>query len=384
MMSLVDRQHPIPEAIVCGAGAAGLAAAAALRAVGVDVIVLERTEEVGASWRTRYDGLRLNTPGWMSTQPGYRASRRRYGEYPSRDAWVKYLEDYAAHHRIDVRFGAGVRRLTPASRGWRVEADGEDLEARFVVVATGFDHDPDLPDWPGRDGFSGELIHSSAYRNPEPYQGRDVLVVGPGVTGSEVAALLSQGGAGRVRVACRTPPNLTARKFLGVSVNIHGLALERLPLRVADQLGWLSQWMLFGNLDRYGLPRSPIGIATQSRRQQAPAYDSGFVSLLKAGRIEIVAAVVGFDGPSVLLADETRIQPDAVIAATGYRRGLEPLVGHLGVLDEDGKPLVSGGNQHPSARGLFFNGYRSDLSGQLRLMRPDARAIARAARQHRR
>jgi putative flavoprotein involved in K+ transport len=365
---------------VCGAGAAGLAAAAALRAVGVDVTVLERTEEVGASWRTRYDGLRLNTTGWMSTQPGYRAGRRRYGEFPTRDAWIRYLEDYASHHRLDVRFATQVRRLGSMDGGWRVETEGDDLQARFVVIATGFDHDPDLPDWPGRDGFSGELIHSSAYRNPEPYRDRDVLVVGPGVTGSEVAALLSRGGAGRVRVACRTPPNLTARKILGASVNVHGLALERLPLRVADQIGWLSQRALFGNLDRYGLPRSPIGIATMSRRQQAPAYDSGFVGLLKAGRIEIVAAVAGFEGPDVLLADETRIQPDAVIAATGYRRGLEPLVGHLGVLDEDGKPLVSGGGQHPSTGGLFFNGYRSDLSGQLRLMRPDARAIARAVR----
>jgi putative flavoprotein involved in K+ transport len=368
------------DAVVCGAGAAGLAAAAALGSAGVEATVLERADRVGASWRSRYDALRLNTPGWMSTQPGYRASRRRYGEFPTRDAWIRYLEDYAAHHRLDIRFGTGVRKLEPLDGGWRIETDGEDMQARVVVVATGFDHDPHLPDWPGRETFSGELIHSSAYRNPEPFQGRDVLVVGPGVTGSEVAALLSQGGARRVRVACRTPPNLTARKILGVSVNILGLALERLPLRAADQLGWLTQRALFGNLDRYGLPRSPIGVATQSRRQQAPAYDSGFVGLLKARRIEIVAALVGFDGPDVLLADNARIQPDVVIAATGYRRGLEPLVGHLGVLGEDGTPLVSGGDDHPSAKGLFFNGYRSNLTGQLRLMRPDARAIARAVK----
>jgi putative flavoprotein involved in K+ transport len=372
------------EVIVCGAGTAGLAAAASLRSAGVEAIVLERTEEVGASWRTRYDGLRLNTPGWMSTQPGYRASRRRYGEFPTRDAWVRYLEDYAAHHRIDVRFGTQARRLEPLNGGWRVETDSEDLQARYVVVATGFDRDPYLPDWPGREQFGGELIHSSAYRNPEPYRGRDVLVVGPGTTGSEVAALLSRGGAGRVRVACRTPPNLVTRKFLGVSINVPGLALERLPLRVADQIAWLGQRIAFGDLDRYGLSRSPLGIATQSRRQQAPAYDSGFVGLLKAGRIEIVAAVAGFDGSGVSLADGTRIQPEVVVAATGYRRGLEPLVGHLGVLDEDGKPLLSGGKQHPSAPGLFFNGYRSDLSGQLRLMRLDARAIARAVRTRKR
>src|SRR6478672_2615407 len=113
------------EAIVCGAGTAGLAAAAALQRAGIETIVLERTGQVGSSWRTRYDGLRLNTPGWMSTQPGYRASRRRYGEFPPRDAWVQYLEDYAAHHRIDVRFDTQVQRLASVTGGWRVESDRE-------------------------------------------------------------------------------------------------------------------------------------------------------------------------------------------------------------------------------------------------------------------
>lgn len=375
------------EAIVLGAGAAGLAAAATLQSAGIDTVVLERSDQVGASWRSRYDGLRLNTTAWMSTQPGFRARRRCFGEFPSRDAWIEYLESYAAHHRIYVRFGTEAQQLAPVDGGWRVGTDRGELQARFVVVATGYDHDPNVPHWPGRDGFTGELIHSSAYRNPEPYRDRDVLVVGPGTTGSEVAVLLSRGGARRVRVACRTPPNVLARKFLGLSVNLHGIALNRFPLRVADQIIWLSQRMRFGNLDRYGLPRSPDGVATTlRRRQQTPAYDEldGFVAALKAGRIEIVGAVVGFEGPEVLLVDGTRIQPEAVIAATGYRRGLEPLVAHLGVLGEDGIPLVSGGNQHPSAPGLFFTGYRADLSGQLRLMRPDARAIARTVRQERR
>jgi putative flavoprotein involved in K+ transport len=371
----------VTSAIVCGAGAAGLAAAATLGRAGLDVTVLERADDVGASWRSRYDGLRLNTPGWMSTLPGYRATRRRYGEYPSRDSWVRYLEDYAERHKIDVRFRTQARKVTARDGTWLVETDGDVLDARFVVVATGYDHDPDLPDWHDRDSYTRELIHSSAYRNPDPYRGRDVLVVGPNTTGSEVANYLVKGGAGRVRLACRTPPNITARKFLGLPVNIPGIALNRVPLRIADQVGRLTQRMMFGELDKYGLPRSPDGVATTlSSRQQAPAYDDGFIDELKAGRIEIVAAVVGFDGDDVVLADDTRIQPDAVIAATGYRRGLAQLVGHLGVLDESGIPVVNGGEQHPSAPGLFFNGYRADLSGQLRLMRFDARAIARTAR----
>ena len=108
---------------MCGAGTAGLAAAATLRGVGVDTVVLEQADQVGSSWRSRYDGLRLNTAGWMSTQPGFRASRRRYGEYPTRDKWIEYLEDYAAHHQVDVRFGTTVQKVAPVEGGWRVTSD---------------------------------------------------------------------------------------------------------------------------------------------------------------------------------------------------------------------------------------------------------------------
>ena len=193
-----------------------------------------------------------------------------------------------------------------------------------------------------------------------------MLVVGPGTTGSEVAALLARGGAGRVRVACRTPPNLITRKILGASINVHGLVLERLPLRVADQIAWLSQRILFGDLDRYGLPRSPIGLATLSRRQKrrpttvgssASSRPDGSRSSPRSRASTARACCSPTDADPAGRSDR----------GDGYRRGLEPLVGHLGVLDEDGKPLVGGGKQHPSAPGLFFNGYRSDLSGQLRL-----------------
>jgi putative flavoprotein involved in K+ transport len=241
-----------------------------------------------------------------------------------------------------------------------------------------------MPDWPGRNGFSGELVHASAYRDADPYRGRDVLVVGPGVTGSELAHLLVKGGAARVRVACRTPPHIVRRKWLGVSVNVPGVALNHLPVRVADEIASAGERIFAGDLSRYGLPRPPLGMATLAKKQQAPAYDDGFVASVKAGRIEIVAAVEGFDGADVLLTDGSRAQPEAVIAATGYRRGLEPLVGHLGVLSERGTPLVHGGRQHPTAAGLFFTGFRSDLSGQLRLMRFDARGIARAVARSRR
>jgi putative flavoprotein involved in K+ transport len=366
------------DAVVCGAGAAGLAAGAALRRVGADVVVLERSDQVAASWRTRYPALRLNTPGWMSTQPGLRASRRRYGEYPTRDQWIQYLEDYAAHHQLDVRFNTEVQRIDRVDDHWQVHCDGSIIDAPTVVMATGFDHDPYLPDWPGRDSFTGDLIHSSEYVDPTPYEGKDVLVVGPGVTGTEVAFHLVEGGAARVRVSSRTPPHFYQRKWLGIPMQILGLPLNHAPLRVADAVAWSTERRIFGDLAPYGLPRSPVGAATRlEKNQQAPACDDGFVAALKAGRITVVPAVEGFDGSDILLADGSRIQAESVIAATGYRRGLGPMVGHLGVLDERDTPLAHG-KPLPNAPGLYFTGYRGDLSGQLRLMKFHARSIAKA------
>ena len=190
-----------------------------------------------------------------------------------------------------------------------------------------------------------------------------------GCVSCDVDANLGQGLSGQV---------VDGGARLGASrVHLHGVTRD-----LAHQAGGHLRLSAVLDADeQHGLPRSPEGVATtMARRHQAPADDDGFVEELRAGRIEIVAAVVGFDQSDVLLTDGAHIQPGAVIAATGYRRGLDELVGHLGVLDSNGVPLVSGGQEHPSAAGLFFNGYRVDLSGQLRLMRIDARAIAKAVR----
>jgi putative flavoprotein involved in K+ transport len=372
------------EAVVCGAGTAGLSAAAMLNKAGVHTRVLERTTQVAASWRRRYDTLRLNTLGWMSTQPGLHVGRR-YSHFPHRDEWVRYLERYADHHRLQIQFETDVSRIERGDHGWRVETSKGLLKARHVVVATGYDHDPFIPNWPGREGFTGELVHAAEYRNAAPFRDRDVLVVGPNVTGVEVAFYIAEGGAERVRVAVRTPPNLFPRMWLGVPLNTTGLVLDRLPSRLADRIGWLAQRMIYGDLAPYGLQRSPMGVASTIReRGLGPAIDPGFVGAVKEGWIGIVAAVDGFDGPDVCLADGSRIQPEVVIAATGYRRGLEPLVGHLGVLDPDGRPIVNGARTHPSAPGLHFIGYATVLSGQLRQMRIDAKRIARAVASSRR
>ena len=110
------------------------------------------------------------------------------------------------------------------------------------------------------------------------------------------------------------------------------------------------------------------------------AVDDGFVEALKAGRTRVVAPLERFEQSEVVLVDGIRLQPDAIVCATGYARGLEQLVGHLRVLRPDGLPVRHGGApEHPAAPRLYFSGFWGSNAGQLRQMPIHARRIARAA-----
>ncbi|MGE7389617.1 flavin-containing monooxygenase [Streptomyces sp. NPDC004126] len=364
---------------VIGAGPGGLAVAAALRARGVRAVVVERSGAVGASWRGHYDRLRLHTTRRLSALPGL-AIPRRFGRWVARADVVRYLEKYAEFHGLELVTGVEVTRIERAAdgEGWTLHASGGRLlAARAVVVATGYNHTPALPDWPGREGYTGRLLHARDYRNPAPYAGQDVLVVGVGNTGAEIAADLAEGGAARVRLAVRTVPHLVRRSTLGWPAQRTGILVRRLPVRLVDRLGALAAKAV-PDLTAYGLPRPASGLYSRVLEGAVPVQDVGLIKAVRRGRVEPVAAVTGFDGGEVVLADGTRITPDAVVAATGYRRGLEGLVGHLNVLDERGRPIAHGPRAPRNAPGLHFTGYTNPISGMLRELSMDAVRIAKA------
>ncbi len=368
------------EAIVAGAGPAGLATAALLEERGFEVLVLERGEAVGARWRARYEPLRLNTARSFSDLPGHRLPRR-FGRYPGRDDFVAYLERYAEQRRLTIRFGTTLERVDRSEPGeWRLETSTGALLARYAVIATGYDAVPKLPDLPGREEYAGRLIHGAEFESAEPFRGLDVLVVGAGNSGIDIAGHLIAAGAW-VSVAVRTPPNIFPRDWLGFPLQASAIVADRLPAKVGDAAGRLLQRLIFGDLSGYGLPPSPEGFQTRFRRDLVgAAVDDGFVAALKSGRTRVVAAPERFEPAAVVLVDGTRLQPDAVICATGYRRGLEPIVGHLGVLRPDGIPIRhDGAPEHPNAPRLYFSGFWGSNAGQLRLVPVHARRIARAA-----
>lgn len=374
---LVLQAHSL-EAAVIGAGPAGLAAAACLRERGVESLVIERSGFVGASWRSRYDNLHLNTVRWLSHLPGLRVPRS-YGRWPGRDAFVRYLEAYAAHHRLRIRFETSVERVERDGDDWLMRSAQVDIRAAHVVIATGMHHAPRVPSWPGRDTFTGELIHSASYRNPSPYREQDVLVVGTGDSGSGIALDLAKNGARRVWISVRTSPNIFPGERLGIPAQVQGLLARRLPGRIVDRISLMSQRFSVGDLSKYGLPPPTKGVYTRATEDNVgPVVDFGFVDALKRRKIEAVGIIERFEGPDVVLAGGRRVRPAAVIAATGYGRALDGLVGHLGVLGKNGLPEPMNAITSPKAPGLYFIGFRTNsFSGAVHEMGSDAKAIAK-------
>ncbi|PKV86338.1 NAD(P)/FAD-dependent oxidoreductase [Streptomyces sp. TLI_146] len=375
-MATNDPTRPV---YVIGAGPGGLAVAAALRGRGVRAVVLEKADAVGDSWRHHYDRLRLHTTRRLSALPGLKMPRS-FGRWVARADVVRYLEKYAQVHELEIVTGVEVSTVERADAGgWLLHATGgRRLTGRAVVVATGYNHTPYVPQWPGADAYTGTLLHAGQYRNPAPYAGKDVLVVGSGNTGAEIAVDLADGGAGRVRLAVRTAPHILRRSTAGWPAQASGILVRRLPVPLVDRAAGAVARLSVPDLSDKGLPRPETGLYTRVREGAIPVQDVGLIAAVQSGRVEPVAAVESFEGAKVVLADGSHISPEVVVAATGYRRALEGLVGELGVLDGRGRPTVHGGRTAPTAPGLYFTGFTNPISGMFRELAIDAEKIAKA------
>ncbi|MEU6143187.1 NAD(P)/FAD-dependent oxidoreductase [Streptomyces sp. NPDC047081] len=365
---------------VVGGGPGGLSVAYALRARGIRAVVLEKSDTVGAAWRRHYDRLHLHTTRRLSALPGL-PMPRRFGRWVARDDVVRYLEKYAEVHELEIVTGVEVSKVdrTPDGTGWLLHATGgRELTGAAVVIATGYNHTPYVPEWPGLDGYTGDFTHAGDYRNAEPYAGRDVLVVGVGNTGAEIAVDLVEGGATRVRLAVRTAPHIVRRSTAGWAAQYTGVLVRRLPVGVVDRLARPMAKLSVPDLSAQGLPRPDTGLYTRAKAGAIPVQDVGLIDAVRKGKVEVVAAVDGFEDGKVVLADGTRISPEAVVAATGYVRALEGLVGHLGVLDAQGRPLAHGARAPQDTPGLHFTGFTTPISGTLREVAMDAEKIAKA------
>ncbi|MCG5214691.1 FAD-dependent oxidoreductase [Streptosporangium soli] len=344
--------------VIIGAGQSGMAAAHHALQAGLRPIVLEASAQAAGSWPHYYDSLRLFSPARYSSLPGM-AFGGDGERYPRRDEVVAYLERYArdlSRLGAEIRTGARVSEVAAAEGGsFAVQvADGEVLEARSVIAATGSFARPHRPALTGQERFTGQILHAAEYRTPEPLADRRVVVVGAGNSAVQIAYELA--GHARVTLASRDAVRFVPQRPLGRDVHFwfRVTGFDRLPLR------------------RAGNP------PTQ------PVLDPGrYREALREGRLERRPMFTGLAGDQVEWADGRRERVDAVLLATGYRPDLDYLA-PLGALDAGGLPRHAGGlsSTHPGLGYLGLEWQRTPSSNSLRGVGADARHLVRRLAAH--
>lgn len=372
----MEQMVAIEPAIVIGAGVAGLAVARALMKAGVATAVLEKESRLAEPWRRRHEQLHLNTHRDLSALPGL-AYPKGTPAFPHRDVVIRHMDDFHEANRLPVEFGVSAEAIIFGGDHWIVRTSAGSRLARHVIVATGRDREPYTPQWKGMQAFAGRIIHSADFGDARAYAGKKVLVVGAGNSGFDALNHLAGVDTAAVWLSARNGPALLPKRVGKIAVHRLSPLMARLPLRVADAVMAVTQRLVFGDLTKFGMPPAPAGGASRlTSDYTAIAADDGAVDAIKSGRIVVVPAIREFTRDGVILADGRMVAPDIVIAATGYRTGLERMVGDLGVLDEKGVPLFNGGQADPKLPGLWFTGMRPSIRGCFANAAILARAIA--------
>lgn len=365
------------DAIIVGAGPAGLACAASMGELGLKVAILEKADAIASVWRRHYDRLHLHTDRGHSGLPGL-AMPRTYPRYPSRLQVIGYLESYAVRFDLQPLFNRAVRTVRREGSTWRVETTQEQFAAPVVVIATGWADFPHRPSWPGSDAYQGVVIHSSAYRHPAAYAGKRVLVVGFGNSGGEIALDLAEAGV-EVTLAVRGPVQILPRELLGLPILTWAIAQARLPARVADFINAPAIRLAVGSVRNLGLKiarKGPRRMIEEDRR--VPLLDVGTLARIRDGAIKVRGGIERFTLDGVVFAETPAESFEAVILATGFRPDLRELLPDArGVFDDHGMPVATGCTT--SEPGLFFCGLIASPTGQLREIGIEAQRIARLA-----
>lgn len=311
-------------ALIIGGGGAGIAVGKALALHGLPFDIVERESDFGGNWNFGSGASRVYRSTHLissrtNTQFSDYPMPDDYPQYPSHTQFLAYLRNAARHFGLYERalFGTEITRLQPESDGWLASlSDGTRRWYPEVVVANGLLREPYLPRIPG--SFSGTLIHSSAYTEPEIFHGRRVLIVGGGNSGCDIAT-------DSARCALRTCHSIR-RGYHFMPKFIAGKPTQDWLMEIVSrfdspQAYWAyvqSTFKLAGFDGRdYGLPEPDHEI-----HQAHPVMNSTLLYHIGHGDIAPKPDVARFDGDEAVFADGSRERFDVVVLATGYQLSL--------------------------------------------------------------
>lgn len=352
---------------------------ACLRKHGISFEILEQADAVGNSWRNHYERLHLHTAKTLSALPHF-PFPKDYPRFPSRQQVVDYLEAYAKAFDLRPHFQSKVANATRIDGSWSVELDGAEkaFTARNLVIATSYNDEPNRPNWPGQESFQGQIIHSRDYRNAKPFKDHDVLIVGLGNTGGEIALDLHEKGA-RPSVALRSPIHVMPRQLFGLPIQFFSIVLSKLPNWLVDFIGLKLAKLRMGDMTKFGLERPKLGPATMVREHgRIPLIDIGTVDLIRAGKLPIYKNIERFEKAGVVFEDGQKKAFHSVLLCTGYRARIDKIFPNAErLINERGYPKWHG-EEVPldDFQGLYFLGFSNPIAGALRQIHFEAVKIS--------
>jgi hypothetical protein len=364
---------------VIGAGACGLVSAKKLLDQGLSPTIYERNAGIGGNWR-------FGAPGSAVYRSTYLISSKRMTElrdfplpaewppYISHEQALDYFESYARQFGLydHVRLGVDVVRCTRRPEGgWEVATTAGKECFDALIVASGHHRDPYLPSFPG--DFAGTVLHSHAYRQPEPFRDQRVVVVGAGNSGCDIAVELSPVAA-RVFHSTRRGYWYIPKFIFGQPADEIGDRMRRLglPPRLFQLVSRLSAELVLGPPERFGLPRPDHALF-----ETHPIVNSQLYYAIGHGRVTPKPDVTRLDGNRVLFADGSAEVADTLVCATGYRLSF-PFLEDRDLNLRNGLPVLFKNVFHPQRSDLFFVGLIQPNSGLWFLAELQAELVARA------
>ncbi|CAH8361294.1 unnamed protein product [Eruca vesicaria subsp. sativa] len=365
------------QALLIGAGPAGLATSACLNRLSIPNIVLEREECSASLWKRKsYDCLKLHLAKQYCQLP-HMPFPPNTPTFVSKAGFISYLEEYATRFNVNPRYNRNVKSAYFKDGRWIVEVENgteirEVYSAKYLVVATGENSEGVIPEIPGLvESFEGEYLHSSEYKNGEKFAGKHVLVVGSGNSGMEIAYDVSKWNA-KVSLVVHSPVHVLTREIVQIGMWL----LRFFPVKLVDRWCLFLAKLKFGNTSRYGLIRPTKGpFMNKIITGRSPTIDVGCVGEIKAGKVMVVQAIKRVEGKRVVFVDGNIKTVDTIVFATGYKSSVSKWlqVDDGDLFNENGMPKREFPEHWKGSNGLYSVGFaRQGLAGIAR----DAQNIA--------
>ncbi|KAH6831181.1 Flavin-binding monooxygenase family protein [Perilla frutescens var. hirtella] len=346
--------------IIVGAGPSGLAVAACLHKNGVSSLILERSSCLASLWQERtYDRLKLHLPKQFCHLP-FLNFPQNFPKYPTKDHFIAYVESYAKHFSIGPSFKQAVLRaeFDSAIGLWRVHTRDSLYLTKFLVVASGENAEPVIPEIQGIERFGGPVIHTCEYGSGFEFRNQRVLVVGCGNSGMEVSLDLCRHNSSPHMVV-RNSVHILPREILGVSTFAIAMALLKfLPLRLVDKLLLVVAYFTLGDTERLGLPRPKTGpIELKNATGKTPVLDVGALSQIKSGKIKVMKDVREITKKGAKFKDGQEEEFDSIILATGYKSNVPSWLKGSDFFTEEGMPKAAFPHGWRGENGLYVVGF---------------------------